>query len=179
MELAAFRRGDGAAFDEIYRRYQRPIAKYVRQRIRDEEVAIEVVQEVFLKVFRYRDSYQERYAFSTWLWAIARNAVFDHLRGIQGDPRSEPPAGGAEPICPSDLPSPLKCAETLALRKDQGRHLLRLARSLTRMQRKVIWMRVVHQFSYPEIAARLGLSQTAVKNLAHRAKLGIAALQLA
>src|SRR3954451_5807073 len=69
------------AFAKIYERFRKPLLHFVRSRISDPAVAEEITQEVFLKAYRFRDSYQERYALSTWLWTIARNTVSDHLRG--------------------------------------------------------------------------------------------------
>jgi DNA-directed RNA polymerase specialized sigma24 family protein len=46
-------------------------------------------------------------------------------------------------------------------------------RQLTRMQKRVLWMRVIHQLSYEEISKTLGMSLSAVKNLAYRARIGL------
>lgn len=161
--LQGFKKGDENEFSKLYERFNKPILNYVRSRIENGEVAKEVTQDVFVKVFRFRDSYQECNAFSTWLWTIARNTVSDHLRGAQ--PAQE------SPVSPEDLPSPQKCAESLVLRKDERRKYFKMMKSLTRLQKRVLWMRFIHHLSYDEISKRLGLSLSAVKNLAYRAKL--------
>ncbi len=163
--VADFRAGSSEAFTKLHVRFSRPILRYVSGRISDLETAEEITQEIFLKAFRFRESYQERYAFSTWLWTIARNTVSDHLRsGKTEDPLSEP-AQIEDMAC--DRP----CAETSAIRKDQFRSLLKSLQPLTRLQKRVVWMRAIHQLSYEEISCKLGLSISAVKNLAYRAKL--------
>ncbi len=151
-------------FFKLYRRYQKPIGEFVRSKISNKETAAEVTQEVFLKIFRFHGSYCDTYAFSTWLWTIARNTVTDYGRAQASAGRPK------EYLSSDDLPSRERSPEAVALRKDQFRFFLKAIRSLTRPQRRVIWMRVVHQLSYEEIARRMGVSLTSVKNLALRAK---------
>src|SRR6185436_13023935 len=71
-------RADG--FEELVRRYQRPIISYVFRMLGDHESALDVTQEVFIKVYNSLDKYSAEYKFSTWLYRIAHNAAVDHLR---------------------------------------------------------------------------------------------------
>lgn len=151
------------AFAKVYRKFSKPLHQYVRSKISDPAIAEELTQEVFLKAYRFRGSYQERYALSTWLWTIARNTIHDHLRGLS-------PLGQDDETGPDELACERPCAESVAIRKDERRTYLKMLRSLTRMQKRVIWMRVIHQLSYEEISKNLGMSLSAVKNLAYRAK---------
>ncbi|MGK5083136.1 sigma-70 family RNA polymerase sigma factor [Bdellovibrionota bacterium FG-1] len=148
-------------FSEAYRRFKNPLLDYVIGRVRDRESAEELVQDIFMKAFRFSHRYDSKYAVSTWLWTIAKYTVIDHLRGKPGE---------HEPISPEELPSPLRNAEDLLQKKDEKKGLLKMIRTLPRMQKKVLWMRMVHQLSDQEIARKLGLSAAAVKNLAYRAK---------
>jgi RNA polymerase sigma-70 factor (ECF subfamily) len=159
-------RPEKQSFPGIYGRFRRPIFLYVRSRVHEDETAEDLVQEIFLKVFRFLGSYREQYAFSTWLWTIARNTVADYLRA----PR-EPSSAGEVISELEELPCAREDAETVLARKDERRSFLRLLRPLTRLQKRVLWMRIVHQLSYDEIASRLGVSLSAVKNLAHRARI--------
>jgi len=153
------------AFNIIYNRFRKPILHYVKARISDQEVAEEITQEIFLKAFRFRDQYEEEYAFSTWLWTIAKNTIADHLRVAR--PTS---SHHDEDFLPEDIPCTRHSAETLAIKKDERRRFIKMMKSLTRLQKRVLWMRLVHQHSYEEISKALGLSLTAVKNLGYRAK---------
>jgi RNA polymerase sigma-70 factor (ECF subfamily) len=160
----AFRRGEEKAFEELYRRYRKPIFQYVIARVPDVENAEDLTQEIFLKIYRFRDSYQENYAFSTWLWAIAKNSVADFLRVRKECLVSDPEAA-------EEVPCGAQNAESILLKKDRRKKLRRLARGLTRPQRRVLWLHLVHHLSFVEISKRLNLSLTAVKNLAYRARL--------
>jgi RNA polymerase sigma-70 factor (ECF subfamily) len=160
----AFREGEEWAFNSLHSRYRRPMLRYVSMRLPDAEAAEDVVQEIFMKAYRFRESYRPEYAFSTWLWTIARNTLTDHARkSHRGD---EPGASEDVGELPCDKPSPERLLEEV----NERRNLRRLLRELTALQRRVIWLRIVHRLSYPEIAARLGLSLSAVKCLAYRAK---------
>src|SRR4051812_34192450 len=111
-------------FDEIYGRFHGPILSYVRSKLGDEEAARELTQEVFLKVHRFRASYRDEYAVSTWLWTIARNTLSDHFRA----------RGSAielsldEPVTLEERPGTERDAESRLLRLDDLRRAARRLR---------------------------------------------------
>ena len=83
-QLAArCQKGDLTAFDELYRRYQRPILAYIYQITRDYEEAACIAQDVFLKVFEKVDRFDTARRFSTWFYTIARNASIDYLQSLR------------------------------------------------------------------------------------------------
>ncbi|HEY0386299.1 MAG TPA: sigma-70 family RNA polymerase sigma factor, partial [Pyrinomonadaceae bacterium] len=71
-------REDG--FEELVRRYQRPIAAYVYRMVGNYDAALDLTQEVFIKVYGSLARYRSEYKFSTWIYKIAHNAAVDHLR---------------------------------------------------------------------------------------------------
>src|SRR5215210_5753001 len=71
-------RSDG--FEELVRRYQRPITGYVFRMLGNYESSLDVTQEVFIKVYNSLTKYSPEYKFSTWLYRIAHNAAIDHMR---------------------------------------------------------------------------------------------------
>src|SRR5918992_3862615 len=71
-------REDG--FEELVRRYQRPIVAYVYRMVGDYDAALDLTQEVFIKVYNSLGRYRPEYKFSTWIYKIAHNAAIDHLR---------------------------------------------------------------------------------------------------
>jgi RNA polymerase sigma-70 factor (ECF subfamily) len=149
-------------FPKIYKKFRKPILRYVNSRVSDPELAEDITQEIFIKVFRFQDSYQSQFAFSTWLWTIAKNTVSDSLRELKESTLREPLS--------EEIPCKKHCAETLAIKKDERKRLLRILKPMTRLQKRVLWMRAVHHLSYSEISKILGLSVAAAKNMASRAK---------
>lgn len=179
--IDAFKNGDEKAFSEIYNRYRKPILKFVLRRTGDKESADDVIQEVFLKIYRFRASYQPQYAFSTWLWAIAKNTMKDLFKKMRssefngGRLKSNTAAGSSRAVdddawLTENIPCGAPNAEVLLTRKSELRMLKGWLKKLTRPQRRVVLMRVVYQLPYKEIANRLGLSISAVKCLAYRSR---------
>lgn len=78
--LSRCQRGSLEAFEEVYRRYQRPILAYIYQITRNYEEAGCIAQDVFLKVFEKVDRFDIERRFSTWFYTIARNASIDYLQ---------------------------------------------------------------------------------------------------
>ncbi|HNQ14907.1 MAG TPA: sigma-70 family RNA polymerase sigma factor, partial [Pyrinomonadaceae bacterium] len=73
-------RGREDGFEELVRRYQRPITNYVFRMLNDYDASLDVTQEVFIKVYNSLGKYSSEYKFSTWLYRIAHNAAIDHIR---------------------------------------------------------------------------------------------------
>src|SRR5256714_15345827 len=72
--------GRESGFEELVRRYQRPIAAYVYRMVGDYDSALDLTQEVFIKGYNSLSRYRSEFKFSTWIYKIAHNAAIDHLR---------------------------------------------------------------------------------------------------
>ena len=64
----------------LVRRYQARVASHVTRMVGNRDDALDLAQEIFLKVFQALDRFNPAYKFSTWLFRIAGNAAIDHLR---------------------------------------------------------------------------------------------------
>src|SRR3712207_9488034 len=73
-------REDG--FEELVRRYQRPIAAYVYRMVGDYDSALDLTQEVFIKVYSSLERYRPEYKFSTWIYKIAHNASVEDRKSV-------------------------------------------------------------------------------------------------
>src|SRR5712691_10866527 len=71
-------------FEELVRRYQRPISAYVYRMVGDYDVALDLTQEIFIKVYGSLARYRSEFKFSTWIYKIAHNCAVDHLRRNNG-----------------------------------------------------------------------------------------------
>src|SRR5689334_24072599 len=72
--------GVEGSFEELVRRYQRPISAYVYRMVGNYESALDLTQEIFIKVYNSLTRYRAEFKFSTWIYKIAHNAAVDHLR---------------------------------------------------------------------------------------------------
>src|SRR5678815_141234 len=75
-------------FEELVRRYQRPISGYVYRMVGDYESALDLTQEIFIKIYGSLSRYRPEFKFSTWIYKIAHNAAIDHLRRNSGRERA-------------------------------------------------------------------------------------------
>ena len=164
-----FKKGNTDAFEQVYRKFQRPLRAFVAQKISDPLVVEELAQEVFLKSFRFRESYDSRFEFSTWLWTIARNTMTDWFRK---DGNISPPkeVGETDSADSDGIPCPRLNPEASLLARNDQAWLLERVGALTELQKRVLFMRIIRQLSYREIARQLNLSISAAKCLVHRAK---------
>lgn len=164
-----FKTGNDQAFKTIHERFRLPIFRFISERISNIQTAEELTQDVFMKAYRSRDSYEERYEFSTWLWTIAKNTSFDWLRKQREEPLESLETFTWEHLA-CDKPSPESRTESRIERKKKRQVILKIMRSLTHLQKRALFMRVVRQLSYEEISKSLGLSLSAAKCLVYRAK---------
>ena len=160
--VAAVRRGDDRAFEALYSRYQRRIHAYVMRMVKDHGRAEDVTQEVFVKLMRAIQKYEEREVpFAAWILRVARNASLDHVRSRRQIP--------VEEVRISENGQEQTAFEYT--------HALRTALSeLPESQREVLVLRHIGGLSPNEIAERLGKTEASVQGLHHR---GRAALKVA
>ena len=162
-------REDG--FEELVRRYQRPIVAYVYRMVGDYDSALDLAQEVFIKVYNSLGRYRPEFKFSTWIYRIAHNAAIDHLRR-QGAVRTEEmEVEGAEgttfekPLA-SKAPSPEQETE----RGERRAEIEEVVAQLPPAYRELIVLRHSHDLSYDEIAEVTSLPLGTVKNRIFRAR---------
>lgn len=160
-------REDG--FEELVRRYQRPITGYVFRMLGDYDASLDVTQEVFIKVYNSLARYSSEYKFSTWLYRIAHNAAIDHMRRNQINPQSLETENGdgtyqLQIECPK--PSPEQDRE----RSEWRAEIDSVVKCLPAAYRELIVLRHSQDLSYDEIAEVTGLPLGTVKNRLFRAR---------
>lgn len=161
--------GREESFEELVRRYQRPIVGYVFRMLGDYDAALDVTQEVFIKVYNSLHRYSSDYKFSTWLYRIAHNATIDHLRRNSTNTQSietETADGAYQLQIESRDPSPEKDRE----RKEWRVEIEAVVKRLPTAYRELILLRHSQDLSYDEIAEVTGLPLGTVKNRLFRAR---------
>lgn len=89
--------GDRSAFEDLYRRYARPVFGFALRRLGDRGRAEDAVQETFASVWRSAGSYKpERGPGAPWLYAVARNAIVDRARARSDTPAEIPETASDE-----------------------------------------------------------------------------------
>jgi RNA polymerase sigma-70 factor (ECF subfamily) len=162
-------REDG--FEELVRRYQRPIVAYVYRMVGDYDSALDLTQEVFIKVYNSLGRYRPEYKFSTWIYRIAHNAAIDHLRR-QGATRTEEIEieGEGGTTFEKPLASKSLTPEQETERGERRAEIEEVVAQLPHAYRELIVLRHSHDLSYDEIAEVTGLPLGTVKNRIFRAR---------
>ncbi len=167
--IASAIRGREDGFEEIVRRYQRPITNYVFRMLNDYDSALDVTQEVFIKVYNSLSKYSSEYKFSTWLYRIAHNAAIDHIRRKSPNQQSIEAENG-DGSYQLQLESPNPSPEQERERSEWRTEIAAVVKCLPAAYRELILLRHSQDMSYDEIAEITNLPLGTVKNRLFRAR---------
>ena len=169
LELKA---GNMTAFDHLLQKYRRPIIHFMMRMTRNQAVAEELAQEVFLRVYRSRETYRAEARFSTWLYRIATNLGVNHARDTRHErmastvylDETDPETGSSPDVADS---TPL--AEAVLLRDERMAAIREFVMALPERQRMAVLMHKYEGMDYKQIGEVLKLSESATKSLLFRA----------
>jgi RNA polymerase sigma-70 factor (ECF subfamily) len=155
LAIARAKEGDRDAIRLLYIRYSGNVYGYLRSIVRDEKEAEDLTQHVFMKLMTVILKYEDQgIPFSGWLLRLARNVALDHLRKRRATPTEE-----------------VFSADTRADdAHDSVRSLHTALEALPEEQRSVVVMRHLVGLTPPEIAARMGRSESSIHGLHHRGR---------
>ena len=168
--VAAVRRGDDRAFEQLYSRYRTRIWSYVGGILRDADRAEDVSQEVFISVLRRLRDTERPIAFKPWIYQIARNACIDELRRARRThevPFDEEGESGSES---DDLFSITPGPDAAVENKQQLEDLRGAFRGVSELHHRILVLRELEGLSYGEIGTRLGMSRPVVESTLFRAR---------
>jgi RNA polymerase sigma-70 factor (ECF subfamily) len=156
-------------FEELVRRYQRPISGYVYRMVGDYEAALDLTQEIFIKVYGSLARYRSEFKFSTWIYKIAHNCAIDYLRRNNG--REQSLVSGSEGDS-YELPLESKrlSPEQESEREERRLEIEGVVRALPGAYRELIILRHSQDLTYEEIVEVTGLPLGTVKNRLFRAR---------
>lgn len=155
--------GDTEAFAGLVERYQGPLLGFLNRMIRDPEAARDLAQDTFVKAFQSLEGYAGRNqaAFSTWLFAIARNSCLDLVRS-----RKRKATEKLEDHEDLSAPDPGDPARWLRIRMLMEGAL----REMNPVQRMAFELVLVEGFGYEDAAGIMGTSAGTIRSRVHRAR---------
>jgi RNA polymerase sigma-70 factor (ECF subfamily) len=172
--MARFQAGDASALEEIISRYQKPLFNFFYRMVGRREVAEDLVQETFLKVYRFGSTFRgEDAKFSTWLYSVAGNQCRDYIRSSSRRPEisveelEKEIAEDFESVLSSPSISPV---EDHLIRMELQAALKLVINSLPAKERMAILLREYQGLEYKEIARALSCPMGSVKVLLFRAR---------
>jgi RNA polymerase sigma-70 factor (ECF subfamily) len=173
--IALPRSGSEKAYRELLDRYQRPVFSLVYRMVRDRELAEDLAQETFIKVFNHLDRFNPKYKFSSWIFKIASNLAIDTLR------KREPITVSLDGSRNAETPDEVEATRITVESKDEnpeefleakelGQEIERAIGLLRPDYRTAILLRHVEGHEYQEISEIMGVPLGTVKTFIHRAR---------
>jgi RNA polymerase sigma-70 factor (ECF subfamily) len=164
--------GDDSAFAYLVQKYRRPMVNFMYRMAHNAAGAEDLAQEVFLRVYRSRETYEASAKFTTWLYRIATNLAVNHARDTRHE-RAENQVSLDEPDEVSgrtlDLPDRSPSAEENLVQRERLAAIRQRVQALPERQRIAVLMHKYQQMDYRQIAEVLKLSESATKSLLFRA----------
>ena len=163
--------GDQAAWDTILQTYRRKVFNVAYRFVGTYQEAEDLTQEIFLKVFRSLATFDRRANFQTWLISVSRNYCIDRYRSGRRDRAvfaHEVDASTVQTEAPGLSPyARVELQDRIALLREA-------LRGLSAPLRKAVTLRDIHELSYQEIAAQLGVAEGTVKSRINRGRAELA-----
>ena len=170
--MLAVAAGDEAGYNYLVGKYHRQIIHFLFRMVHNEAVAEELAQEVFLRVYRSRESYRAEAKFSTWLYRIATNLAVNHARDTKYERTAQTleldapdPESGSTPEVADADPN----VEQRMLREERMAAIRAQVAALPERQRMAVLMHKYQEMDYRQIGEVLKLSESATKSLLFRA----------
>ena len=164
--------GDEAGFNYLVGKYHRAMINFLYRMVHNQAVAEELAQEVFLRVYRSRESYRAEAKFTTWLYRIATNLAVNHARDTRHERSAQTiyldapdEESGTTPDVADDAPS----VEQSILRDERMAAIRAHVMALPERQRMAVLMHKYQGMDYRQIGDVLKLSESATKSLLFRA----------
>jgi RNA polymerase sigma-70 factor (ECF subfamily) len=158
--------GDADAFRLVFERYSRPVISFIFDMVNDRPLAEELTQETFVRAFRALHTMCPETKLSTWLFGIAKNVAREALRTRARAGNHVDLSDKSVMYLSDNKPVPVDGV----LNKELNEVIQRSLAALDEDKRLVFTLKVLHQYSYEEIAEITGFSLAKLKTDLHRAR---------
>ena len=163
--------GDQAAWETIVRMYWRRVFNIAYKFVGRHDMAEDLTQDVFLKLYKSLDTFDRRANFQTWLISVSRNLCIDHYRSVRKERETinrDVDAGDLHPI------SHETAADTKLEQRDRVVLLRQALDKLAPTLRTAVMLRDIQELTYQEIADKLRLPEGTVKSRINRGRTELA-----
>jgi RNA polymerase sigma-70 factor (ECF subfamily) len=162
------REGDDESFRLLLEKHRNPLVHFLQRMVQDAGVSEELAQEVFLRIYRSRGSYEPSAKFTTWMFRIASHLALNWLRDERHERAAERLDVGSEPAA-RELKDDRPLVEQDMVHETRLREIRDSIASLPAKQRAAVLMHKYEEMGYAQIAQALECSESAVKSLLFRA----------
>jgi len=172
--MMQFKGGDSDCFRILFTKYKKKIVTFCYRFCRNREIAEELAQEVFLRVYKAAPGYRPKAKFSTWLFRIAVNVCLNEIRkpGYRIITESIDTSGNTSegPMRREIEDKRGATPQEIMEKKERDMKLNQAIKKLPKKQKAALILRANNEFSYNEIGKQIRCSEKAVKSLIHRAR---------
>lgn len=162
--IVASGRGDWKAFESLVKRYQDPLLRFATRYLGDRATAEDVIQEVFLRIYRAAPRFEARARVSSWIFRIAYHVLLTELDRRRR--RQDLCSALSQNLPDNDRDLLAAKAQQLELEQEVKAALAALPGS----QRAALLLRITEELSYREIGEVLGIGVASVESLLFRAR---------
>ena len=163
------RDGDDTSFAILLEKHRNSVINFLYRMVQNRAIAEELAQEVFLRVYRSRESYEPTAKFTTWLFRITTHLALNHVRDRRHDKLHDSIDHQVEDSAPRQLPDRGPNVEDRMLKDARLAEIRAAIDLLPEKQRSAVLMHKYQEMEYSQIAEVLGCSESAVKSLLFRA----------
>ena len=154
-----------SVFDELYQKYHQDVFQFLFYMVRNKEHAEDLVQEVYIRVFKSHQRFEGKSSEKTWLFSIARNVAIDFFRKQKGwKEKILEKFDWSSNQVKDECPIP----EEIAIQNEEIKRIYDCLDYCTMDQRSVIILRYLQDLSIAETAQALGWTESKVKTTQHR-----------
>ena len=161
--------GDDDSFALLLQKYRNPVIHFLYRMVHDQGVAEELAQEVFLRVYRSRMTYEPTAKFTTWLFRIATHLALNSIRDQRHEKNQERIDDNEAVPTVKQVADVKPSAEDVMLRQARFAEVREAIQTLPDKQRAAVLMHKYKEMEYSQIARILNCSESAVKSLLFRA----------
>jgi RNA polymerase sigma-70 factor, ECF subfamily len=161
--------GDDASFGVLLEKHRNPVIHFLYRMVQNQAVAEELAQEVFLRVYRSRASYEATAKFTTWLFRIATHLALNSLRDGKNDRKQESLDDMVDDQPVRQVSDNRPTIEQVMLYQARLGEVKKAIQTLPEKQRAAVLMHKYEEMEYSQIARVLNCSESAVKSLLFRA----------
>lgn len=163
------RQGDPASFELLLERHRGPVIHFLYRMVQNQAVSEELAQEVFMRVFRSRHTYEPSAKFTTWLFRIATHLALNRIRDGRKEKLQDRLDDHAADSAPKQLAGRDPTVEQVLVYRVRLQEVRNAIESLPVKQRAAVMMHKYKEMEYSQIASVLSCSDSAVKSLLFRA----------
>ena len=167
--MLGVKQGQGMCMDQLLQRHRGPVIQFLYRMVRNRAIAEELAQNVFLRIYRSRTTYEPTAKFTSWLFRIATHVALNWLRDRRHENNQLSLSAGLERDSERQIPDKRPTVDQLLIHEVKLDEIRQAIAELPDRQRAAVIMHKYEELEYTQIAHALNCSPQTVKSLLFRA----------